>query len=136
MAAELRDIIQEAVRRTGDQGKLAEKVDAKGGSVSRWLKPGARPELMYCLRIAQISGHSAADVLRAAGRDAELALIESCFGSSRATPTVPVPADAGDILKQWSKLTEPKRQSLLLIAKVLENEQADAVQAIFRRKRA
>jgi transcriptional regulator with XRE-family HTH domain len=55
-----------------DQAALARRLGVGQPTVSRWLSGAAKPDYESCLRLAQITGLPAADVLRAAGRDPSL----------------------------------------------------------------
>lgn len=132
------DHLAEAVRvsaaRLGSQTALADELGVSATSVSRWIKGAGRPELIYCLRIAQISGISAADVLKAAGWTSQLALIEACFGTARPEPEMSIPERAMELLNTFAKLTERDRQAVIQLAKVLAGLKHDTVEAAFKRK--
>lgn len=55
-----------------DQAELSRRLGVGQPTVSRWLSGVAKPDYESCLRLAQITGKPAADVLRAAGRDPSL----------------------------------------------------------------
>lgn len=55
-----------------DQADLSRKLGVGQPTVSKWKSGQVKPDYESCLRLAQITGKPAADVLRAAGRDPSL----------------------------------------------------------------
>lgn len=68
-----RELIQEALRILDiDQAGLAKRLRRGQPTVSRWLSGDAKPDYESCLRLAQITGMSAALVLETVGLDPQL----------------------------------------------------------------
>jgi transcriptional regulator with XRE-family HTH domain len=70
---DVRDIIRMAVAGFhGNQAALALELGVTRTTVSRWMSGQSVPEEGSCLRLAKITGRTAADVFRLAGRDTNL----------------------------------------------------------------
>jgi transcriptional regulator with XRE-family HTH domain len=67
---ESRTIVQAAVAWfNGNQALLARELGVTRTTVSRWVSGQAVPDALSCLRLAKITGRSAAEVFSAAGLD-------------------------------------------------------------------
>jgi len=66
------EIVEEARAASGNQLELSRRMGVTQSAISRWAAGQTVPAFDSCLRLAQITGRPAADVLRAAGHDPSL----------------------------------------------------------------
>jgi transcriptional regulator with XRE-family HTH domain len=94
----------------GNQAALALELGVTRATVSRWMSGQSIPDEGSCLRLAKITGHSATDVFRAAGRDTNL-----LPGDLEST----VDADVQARVQQWARrlagLSEANRSIVLSV---------------------
>jgi len=105
----IRDIVGTAVAGFGgNQASLALELGVTRATVSRWVGGQSIPDEGSCLRLAKITGQTAADVFRLAGRDPEVLPTE---------PELMSDAELAVRLRQWarhlSSLSAPERTTAL-----------------------
>jgi hypothetical protein len=70
-------------------------------------------DVRACLRLAQVTGESPSEILRAAGKGDLVKLIEELYGAAPPVLTVP----QRELLDAWNRLPEAARNAVLLITR-------------------
>jgi transcriptional regulator with XRE-family HTH domain len=99
----------------GTKQDLATAIGVTPSRFSHLLSRSAEPTVDMCLKLASVTGASATDVLRAAGKGETAALIEELFG--KATRTVEPLLTPKEIrhMSYWRLLYEKERTSYTLL---------------------
>ena len=102
------------------QQVFAEAIGVSRATVSHWLRTdraAAPPGIDVCLRIAVVTRTSASDVLRAAGKDHVVVLLEQLYGGPARVRTVDPTVSATDrrILAQLAALDPKTRRAFLQV---------------------
>lgn len=107
LAVFLQAVIDESFQ--GVQQRLADAIQISSSRLGRILKGEFSPNVVTCLRLAKVTGHSASDILRMAGKSEVAELIEALYGQSVAS----VPDSDRQLLKQLHAL-EPESRQLVI----------------------
>jgi hypothetical protein len=92
---------------------FAKAIGINASRLSRALNSGDFPfNVTNCLRLAQLSGESASEILRAAGKADVATLIESQYGQNR---TALLSDDERDLLDRWRRLSPEARAGLAAV---------------------
>jgi len=88
----------------GTQQQLAREVGVTPSTLSHVINGNASPSLELCLRLAAVTGISASQILRAAGKADLVDLIEGLYGAAAETKAIPRAIYSPDELQLLAKL--------------------------------
>jgi hypothetical protein len=107
LAADFKELLNRVAGMFATRKALADALDMDPSRLSRAINAGDFPfNIENCLRLAQVSGEPASDVLRAADKGAIAELIESLYGQQT------LASNERELLQDWKAIPAPKRENL------------------------
>jgi hypothetical protein len=117
VAEGFKELLNRIVDKFPSRLAFAREIGMTSSRLSRALNEGDFPfNVANCLRLAKISGESATDILRAAGKEDVADLIESLYGKDR---TRLLTAPERELLDDFESLTPRARESLKILLRDL-----------------
>lgn len=116
--ATLQELLKEIVPDYGSQAALGRKILVSASRLSRIMRGGDSLEVVNCLRLADVTGRSASEVLQAAGKTEVHDLIQKLYGKARPTTAPVLTVDQRTVLDLWDRISEPDQKHVLYVMKL------------------
>jgi len=124
----LGELLAAQARRLGSVSAVAKALGISPSRLSRVGRGDYSLEVVNCLKLAQLSGEPATEVLRAAGKGDVADLLESQFGKGRPQ----LPASHRLLLEKWETIPPSVREHFLVL---IDHAAAGAAQVRAQEKR-